>query len=115
MKKLYIFSVIFISLFYLAGFSSAAITITNPLTGVNNFCQLLTKIATGVGTLVASLGVVMIIVAGILFLTSAGSPEKIGTAKKALMYAIIGIAIGIAATAIVEVVKNVIGTTGTSC
>ena len=82
--------------------------ITNPL-GSSDFGDLLEKIAIAVGTLIASLGTVMIIVAGILYLTSAGSPERIGTAKKALMYAIAGIVIGLAADAIVSIVKNIIG------
>ena len=90
---------------------SLAVSIANPLSGTSTFSALLTKIASGVGTVIASLGAVMIIVAGILYLTSAGSPEKVGTAKKALIYAIAGIAIGLAATSIVEIVKNVIGAT----
>jgi NAD/NADP transhydrogenase beta subunit len=53
----------------------------------------------------------MIIVAGIFYLTSAGNPQRIETAKKALIYAIAGIAIGLAATAIVNIIKNVIGAT----
>ena len=66
-------------------------------------------IASAIGPLIASLGSVMIIVAGILYLTSAGSPEKVGTAKKALVYAIAGIAIGLAASSIVQIVKGIVG------
>ena len=108
MKKAYIFSVILIGLFCLTQlvFSEG---IKNPLTNVNDFGQLLTKIAQGVGALIATLGTIMLIVAGILYLTSAGSPEKMGTAKKALTYAIIGIVIGLAASAIVEIIKGIIG------
>lgn len=90
----------------------AAVTIPNPLCSggscVNNFGDLLLKIASGVGVLIASLGTIMIIVAGILFLTSAGSPTKMETAKKALTYAIIGIAIGLAATAIVQIIWGIL-------
>jgi len=86
-----------------------AVSIPNPLSGVNSFGDLLMKIAAGAGALIASLSVVMIIVAGILYLTSAGSPERIGTAKKALIYAVVGIVIGASASAIVAVIKNVIG------
>lgn len=111
MKKAYLFLVILVSLFCLASFALAQVTIPNPLEGggVNNFGDLLKKIAVGVGTLIATLGTIMIIVSGILYLTSAGSPEKIATAKKALIYAIIGIVIGIAANAIVEIISGVIG------
>ena len=85
-----------------------AVSIPNPLSGVNSFGDLLMKIAAGAGALIASLSVVMIIVAGILYLTSAGSPERIGVAKKALIYAIAGIAIGLAAQAIVDIVLGLI-------
>jgi hypothetical protein len=107
MKKVYIFSIIIVSLFFVAS-TALAVTIPNPLTGVNNFGDLLTKIAQGVGTLIASLGTIMIIVAGILYLTSAGSPERMGKAKTALIYAIAGIVIGLAATAIVQIIKDIL-------
>lgn len=104
--------IVLIGLFGLAGLASAQqIKIPNPLApgGVNSFGDLLLKIAEGVGTVIASLGTIMIIVAGILYLTSAGSPERMGKAKTALIYAIAGIAIGLAARAIVEIVKNIMG------
>ncbi|OGZ78144.1 MAG: hypothetical protein A2358_02225 [Candidatus Staskawiczbacteria bacterium RIFOXYB1_FULL_37_44] len=84
------------------------VTIPNPLTGVNNFGELLLKIADGVGTVVASLGTIMIIWAGILYLTSAGSPEKMTKARTALTYAIIGIVIGISARAIVLIIEQIL-------
>ena len=84
-------------------------TICNPLEA-NDFNGLLLQIASGVGALVASLGTIMIIVAGIMYLLSGGSPEKMGKAKTALIYAIAGIAVGLAATSIVQAIKNIIGT-----
>ena len=63
--------------------------------------------------LIASLGTIMIIVAGIFYLTSAGSPERIGVAKKALIYAIAGIAIGVAATAIANIIVDILKGKGT--
>ena len=95
------------------GQAGATVTITNPLAagGVDNFDQLLTKIITGVAGIVASLSVIMIIIAGILYLTSAGSPERIGVAKKALIYAIVGIVIAIAAESIAIIIKTTLGVT----
>ena len=86
-------------------------SLPNPLGPTNDFPTLLTNIATQVGIIISSLGVVMIIISGILYVTSAGSPEKVGLAKKALIYAIAGIAIGVAASSIVTVVKNILGVT----
>lgn len=88
----------------------SAVSIPNPL-AANSFGELLLQIADGVGILIGSLGAIMIIVAGILYLTSAGNPERMTTAKKALFYAIAGIAIGISARLIVIVIKQILGVT----
>ncbi len=116
MNKKVIYTVVFLSLicllcFVLPVLAAGDIKIPNPLekSGVNDFKGLLLKIAGGVGALIATLGTIMIIVAGILYLTSAGSPEKMGTAKKALIYAIAGITIGLAAEAIVAIIEGIIG------
>ena len=79
-----------VSLFVLFGlfgfvcFSSAVCPtnqICNPL-DAKNFGELLLKIAGGIGVLISSLGTIMIIVAGILYLTSAGSPKEWVLQKK---------------------------------
>jgi len=106
MNKKLIYTALFIGLICLAPVVFGA-SITNPL-GVGTFKDLLLKIADGVGTLIASLAAIMIIIAGILYLTSAGSPEKIGTAKKALVYAVIGIVIGLSAKGIVSMIEGII-------
>ena len=110
MNKKIAFLTISLVLFCLADLAFG-VEITNPLAqgGVTNFSQLLMKIADAVGTLIATLGTIMLIVAGILYLTSAGSPERITKAKTALIYAIAGIAIGLAASAIVSIIENIIG------
>lgn len=116
MNKRIIFLMMLAGLFSLVSLASvAAIEITNPLGATDTFCKLLTNIASGVGELIAILGTIMIIIAGFLFMTSAGSPEKIKTAKTALMYAIIGMVIGGLAAAIVATIKSVINAAGGGC
>jgi hypothetical protein len=109
MNKKAVYLIAFAGLLSLASSVFAQITIPNPLKGVDSFGDLLAKIADGVGTVIAALGTIMIIVAGILYLTSAGSPERMTKAKTALVYAIAGIVIGLAAHVIVKVIKEVIG------
>ncbi|MEK7080594.1 MAG: hypothetical protein AAB925_02045 [Patescibacteria group bacterium] len=87
----------------------ASVTIPNPLRWDTFEGLLLNGIIPAVAGLVGALSVIMIIVAGILFLTSAGSPERIGTAKKALIYAIVGIVIALTAGAIVITLKSILG------
>lgn len=112
-KKIIFFLGIFISLLTIAG-SISAIELVNPL-NVNNFCALLTNIITAVAGLVGAISVIMIIVAGIMYLLSAGSPEKMTKAKTALIYAIVGLAIAISAGAIVATIKEVIGAQAGGC
>lgn len=114
MNKRIIFSIIFINLLLLIIYpighvlGATGATLDNPLEGVNDFGTLFGKIVTAIGNLIATIGGIMIIVAGILYLTSAGSPEKIATAKKAFIYAMVGIVLGLAASTIVDFVKNTI-------
>ena len=95
--------ILFICLLFIAGPILAQVVIENPLS-YNSFYDLFTGIASAVSVLIAALGGVMVVVSGIFFLTSAGSPERIGLAKKALTYSIVGIAIGLGATSIVSAI-----------
>lgn len=99
-------------LFGLASFAFAApVVLDNPLPGVNDFKTLLLNVARTIGRLIGALGTIMIIVAAILYLTSAGSPDKMTKAKTALFYAIIGIAIGISAETITTIILDVLQNT----
>jgi uncharacterized protein YqgC (DUF456 family) len=62
-----------------------------------------------VGTFIASVGTIMLVISGIYYVTSAGSQERMGTAKKALVYAIIGMVVGLCARLIVGWVATVSG------
>ncbi len=105
--------VIFVCLFCTAGLvfadpGSSSVSIVAPAGVPTDFPTLLGNIASKAGEIVAVIGTIMIIVAGIFYLTSAGSPERIGVAKKALLYAIVGIVIGLAAKAISDAILQVI-------
>ncbi|MBI2050065.1 MAG: TrbC/VirB2 family protein [Candidatus Staskawiczbacteria bacterium] len=89
-------------------------TIANPL-GVDSICGLLTSIITAVAGIVGAISVIMITVAGIMYLLSAGDPNKMETAKKALFYAIIGLAIAVSASTIVAVIKQVVNANSGGC
>ena len=90
------------------GFSFPVLAIEIPNYGPKDLCALLTGISSAVAGVVGTVGVIMIIVAGIFYLTSAGNPERIGVAKKTLIYAIVGIAIALSAGAIIAIVKKAI-------
>ena len=112
MSKKFLCLIVFVFLSAaIASTALAAVKIPDPL-GIGDNPEgakiLLTRIAQGVGRLIGILGTIMIIIAGILYLTSAGSPERMTKAKTALTYAIIGIAIGISAEAITETILSIL-------
>lgn len=70
---------------------------------------------TTVYTWVGIIAVIVIVIGGILYMTSAGNPEKAKTAKNAIMYAVIGLVVTLMAFAITTLVIDAIdGKTPTS-
>ena len=55
--------------------------------------------------------IIMFIYAGILFATAAGDPSKIQTAKKAVIWAVVGTVVGIAAFSMLAILKPILGVT----
>lgn len=51
---------------------------------------------------------IMFVIAGILFLTAAGNPEKIAQARNAFLWGVVGIIVGIIAFSIVAIVGGVL-------
>ena len=95
--------------FLLAPLSIEAIQIDNPLK-YNTFQKLIEAIikflAFQLGPAVAA---IMIIVAGYYFVTAAGDPEKIQTAKRIILWTLIGLLVLFCATGLIELLKTVIG------
>lgn len=53
-----------------------------------------------------AVAVIMFVVAGILFLTAHGEPEKIKTARSAVIWGVAGVIVGIAAFSIIGIVGS---------
>ena len=79
-----------------------------PNTGPASFKALFEGIAKAVGGIIAALGTVMFIISGAIYVTSGGNPQRMDLAKKTLIYAIIGMVVGLAATAIVDWVAKIV-------
>lgn len=54
--------------------------------------------------IIGALALLMIVVSGLRYITSAGNPEKASKAKNGIIYALVGLAIAIAAESIVSFV-----------
>ncbi|NCA93791.1 MAG: hypothetical protein EOM84_01290 [Sphingobacteriia bacterium] len=58
--------------------------------------------------LLGFLGVIGFVIAGIIYLTSAGDDNRIGTAKKAMLYSIIGVIVGLMGYVIIKAVDSML-------
>ncbi|MFA6190395.1 MAG: hypothetical protein WC711_02680 [Candidatus Staskawiczbacteria bacterium] len=56
-----------------------------------------------------AIAVIMFIVAGILFLTAQGQPEKVQAARSALIWGIAGVVVGILAFSILNIIGAALG------
>ncbi len=85
----------------------SAIAIENPLKA-KTFKELIESIIRGIRTLALAVAPMMIIIAGFYFITAAGNPGQIQTAKKIILYTLIGLGIILMAEGIIEFIEVVI-------
>jgi len=85
-------------------------TIENPL-AYDTFEKILGEISKFLIQIGSAIAGVMFLIAGFMFVTAGGNPEKVQSAKKMILYTIIGLAIIILASGLVAVLKSVIGVT----
>ena len=81
------------------------------VTDKDDIVDILNGIKTWVSALVAVLGVIMILWGAIVYMTAGGDEEKVGKAKKTIVYGIIGIAIALIAFGIFALVEDFLTTT----
>jgi len=83
------------------------ITIHNPLR-VDTLEQLIEAITGFVFNLALILAPLLLIIAGILFVTSAGIPGRVTQAKNMAIYTIIGLIIVLLATGLVDEIQSIL-------
>ena len=75
---------------------------------INDFPTLIRRITDYILTIVGILATLMLVIAGILFVISGGSPDKTNQAKKMAIYAGIGLAIALAGKGLIGVIESVV-------
>ena len=60
-------------------------------------------------TLLLIIAVIFLIIAAFTFITASGDPEKVGKARNFVLYALIGVAVGVAARGLVALVLLIMG------
>jgi len=69
---------------------------------------LMNSITNLVGLVFGAIAVVMFVVSGIYFLTSAGQPEKVEAARRALIWGVAGVVVGLIAFSIISIISSMI-------
>ena len=87
---------------------AAEIKIDNPL-GYDDFDELIKRIIIFTRQVATAVAPIMIIVAGFFFITSAGDPEKINTAKRLLLWTLIGFGVILLAEGMINFFQEAIG------
>ncbi len=78
-----------------------------PVTGPSDIIRIINNILNWSASVLFVIGAIALIYAAIRFLTSGGSETAVASAKSALLYAIIGIAVGVIALAIEPFIEGI--------
>jgi beta-lactamase regulating signal transducer with metallopeptidase domain len=73
---------------------------------IDSLPTLIGQIQTIMWLVFGAIAVIMFVVAGIMFLTAQGQPEKIQTARSALIWGIAGVVVGILAYSILTIIGS---------
>jgi len=109
MNKKATFSILISFLLLIPLTTILGVTLENPI-GAENFGQLVDRIIDIFFTLALYVTPLMIVIAGLLFVTAAGNPNQVQTetAKNILLYSLIGFLIILVAKGIVELFIEVL-------
>ncbi len=79
-----------------------------PSGDIGSIDSLIDKLGSFLWTIFGGLALVMFVIAGIMFLTAQGDPEKVKNARNAFLWGVVGIVVAILAYSIVSIVENVL-------
>ncbi|MDD3548408.1 MAG: hypothetical protein WC288_03020 [Candidatus Paceibacterota bacterium] len=82
------------------------LNIENPLKETSDISELINRIIDILFTVAIWVAPIIIVYAGFQYVTSAGNPEKIKSAQRTLIYAMIGFAIVLIAKAVPDLIKE---------
>ena len=75
---------------------------------IGSLQQIIHDVENAMGLIFGAIAVICFLIAGILFLTAGGVPEKVQAARSAFMWGIAGVVVGILAFSIIAVVGSII-------
>jgi glucan phosphoethanolaminetransferase (alkaline phosphatase superfamily) len=101
-----IFTTLFV-LPFIVNAQPTTVTIT-PIVSATTIPEFLENTKNFLWLLVAPLSTIMMIWAGILFLTSEGNPEKVRKAKTLVTYVVVGVAVALVATGVSLILQSLL-------
>ncbi len=97
------------TLFLISKVQAAANDIENPI-GAKNFETVIKNVTGWAAAIAAPLTALMVLVAGVLYMTSGGSADRVKKAHQALVWAIVGFAVTLFSTVAYALITNLLGT-----
>jgi len=89
--------------------SSDGLNITNPLGATSDITTLVENILNFLWKLAWAVAPILIVYAGFLYITSAGNEDKVKTAQKTLVWALVGFAVVLIASSVPAIIKDFLG------
>lgn len=80
--------------------------VSGPVSDASTLSGIATNVLNFLLSIVGVIGIIMLVVGGLMYLTAAGDEDRINSGKKIVNYSIIGIAIALAALVIVTQIAN---------
>jgi FtsH-binding integral membrane protein len=84
-------------------------TPTEPVTGIEDLLDIINRIATWLFAIVLAIAVIVLLIAGLNWVTSGGDEEKVASARKMLTWALVGIAIAFLAKGLIALIRQLVG------
>jgi len=97
---------IVVSLLLLSVLLVPAMAFAQPNVTINSLEGLVNAIKGPLWVVFGLIALIAFVVAGILFLTAAGNPEKIAQARTAFLWGIVGVVVGIVAYSIISIIET---------
>jgi len=102
---------------YFAAAGGGTTSWVRPTTGANaaglqNVGDVAVLVVNILTYLIVAAAIAFIIVGGIKYITSGGDEKKVASAKNTILYAVIGLVVGLIGNVIIRVVLGAIGVTG---
>jgi len=97
------------SLFCIAVLSLPVMALAQSVPGqIGSLDALVSSIKPFIWSIFGLIALICFLIAGILFLTAAGNPEKVAQARTAFLWGVAGVVVGVLAFSIVAIIQNAV-------